>query len=278
MAASTRGKRLGIVVGRAGYWPALLLWRRHSDEALKKLLSIARLLGALGFWGVLLTASWAALLGVADPPVTYAMLEQRFEQGGIRRADRALEEIARALPLAIIASEDQRFMTHCGFSWEQIRKAMERNKKGRRIKGASTISQQTAKNVFLWPGRTWLRKGLEAWFTVLIEALWTKERILEVYLNVAEMGKGVFGAEAAAQSCFGKPASRLSPSEAALLAATLPAPRRFNCRAPSGYVQGRQQWVLRQMRNVGDVLDPDVLRRRKEALQREEDRKARNRR
>lgn len=236
------------------------------------------MLGALGFWTVVITASWAALLGIADPPVTWAMIEQRIEQGGIRRANRSLEEVARALPLAIISSEDQRFMTHGGFSWEQIRKALERNKKGRRIKGASTISQQTAKNVFLWPGRTWVRKGLEAWFTVLIEALWTKERILEVYLNVAEMGKGAFGAEAAAQHCFGKPAARLSPAEAALIAATLPAPRRFNCRAPSGYVQGRQQWVLRQMRNVGDVLDPQVLELRRQAIQREEERKERKRR
>lgn len=241
-------------------------------------LSLARMFGALAFWTVVITASWAALLGIADPPVTYAMIDQRIEQGGIRRANRSLEEVARALPLAIISSEDQRFMTHGGFSWEQIRKAMERNRKGRRIKGASTISQQTAKNVFLWPGRTWVRKGLEAWFTVLIEALWTKERILEVYLNVAEMGKGVFGAEAAAQHCFGKTVARLSPAEAALIAATLPAPRRFNCRAPSGYVQGRQQWVLRQMRNVGDVLDPQVLERRRQALEREEERKGRKRR
>ncbi|MFN3875803.1 MAG: monofunctional biosynthetic peptidoglycan transglycosylase [Flavobacteriales bacterium] len=243
-----------------------------------RLRRLLRLAGALAFWTVAITASWAALLGLANPPVTYAMIEQRIEQGRIRRANRSLEDVARSMPLAIISSEDQRFMTHGGFSWEQIRKALERNKKGRRIKGASTISQQTAKNVFLWPGRTWLRKGLEAWFTVLIEALWSKERILEVYLNVAEMGKGVFGAEAAAQHCFGKPASRLSPSEAALIAATLPAPRRFSCRAPSGYVQGRQQWVLRQMRNVGDVLDPRVLERRKEAHEREAARKARKRR
>jgi len=185
-----------------------------------------------------------------------------------------LEDIARSMPLSVIASEDQRFMTHHGFSWEAMRKALEKNKSAKRIKGGSTISQQTAKNVFLWPGRTYLRKGLEAWFTLLIETLWSKERILEVYLNVAEMGKGVFGAEAAAQRCFNRPASKLSREQAALITATLPAPRRFNCASPSGYVRGRQQWVLRQMYNVGDVLDPEVLARRKAAIEREEQRKA----
>ena len=153
------------------------------------------------------------------------------------------------------------------------RKGHGSNKKGKRVKGASTISQQTAKNVFLWPGRNYVRKGMEVWFTVLIELLWTKERILEVYLNVAEMGKGVFGAEAAAQKCFGRPALKLSPPQAALITATLPSPRRFNCSSPSGYVRGRQQWVLRQMRNVGDVLDPEVLARRKAKIEAEERRK-----
>ena len=232
-----------------------------------------RALAAAAFWSVAVTAAWVGLLGIADPPVTFAMIQQAREQGGIQRADRPLEEIARALPLAVISSEDQRFMTHRGFAWEQIRKAMERNRKGRRIKGASTITQQTAKNVFLWPGRTMLRKGLEAWFTVLMELLWTKERILEVYLNVAEMGPGTFGAEAASQRCFRKPAARLTAPEAALLAATLPAPRRFSCTAPSPYVRGRQQWVLRQMRNVGDVLDPAVLRARREAIEAKESRR-----
>jgi monofunctional biosynthetic peptidoglycan transglycosylase len=188
----------------------------------------------------------------------------------MKRTVKPLDGIARALPLAIISSEDQRFMVHHGFSWKQMKEALERNKKGKRIKGASTISQQTAKNVFLWPGRTYLRKGLEAWFTLLMEVLWSKERILEVYMNVAEMGQGVFGAEAAAQHCFGKSAARLSQAEAALIAATLPAPRRFSCSAPSGYVQGRQQWVLRQMRNIGDVLDPAVQARRKAKLEEEE--------
>ena len=202
------------------------------------------------------------------------MIEQAFEQEHIQRDQADLAVIARNLPLSVIASEDQRFMTHSGFSWEAMRKAMDRNKKSKRVRGGSTISQQTAKNVFLWPGRNYLRKGMEAWFTVLIEILWTKERILEVYLNVAEMGKGVFGAEAAARNCFVTTAARLSKAQCALITATLPSPRRFNCARPSGYVQGRQQWVLRQMRNVGDVLDPEVLRQRREKIEREEERRA----
>lgn len=265
----------------------------------KKLRNLIKFIGALLFWWVVITASWVALLGIAKAPVTFTMIQQRLEQGTIQRANKSLEEIARPLPLAIIASEDQRFMTHHGFSTEQIKRSLgmkepgfsfvefvqsvakkdpaRTTKRGKRTKGASTISQQTAKNVFLWPGRSMTRKGLEAWFTVLIETLWTKQRILEVYLNVAEMGKGVFGAEAAARHCFGKSASRLVTSEAAIIAATLPAPRRFSCTSPSGYLRGRQQWILRQMSNVGDVLDPEVLAKRKAKLEAEERREAERR-
>lgn len=220
-----------------------------------------RILGASAFWCVIVSASWVGLLGLFDPPVTWVMVDQAVEHGELHRTYRSLDGMARCMPLAVIASEDQRFMVHHGFSWEQIERAMEKNRKGKRIKGASTITQQTAKNVFLWPGRTYIRKGLEAWFTVLMELLWTKERILEVYLNVAEMGRGVFGVEAAARKCFDIPASKLGPAQAALITATLPAPRRFKCGAPSSYVAGRQQWVLRQMRNIGDQLDPEVRER-----------------
>jgi monofunctional biosynthetic peptidoglycan transglycosylase len=239
----------------------------------RALAAFFRWTGAAAFWFVVVTALWAALLGFVEPPVTWVMVEQANEQDGIERTVTDWSAISRNLPLAVMASEDQRFMFHSGFSWEAMRKAMERNKKGRRIRGGSTISQQTAKNVFLWPGRTYLRKGLEAWFTVLIELLWTKERILEVYLNVAEMGKGVFGAEAAAQHCFDRPAARLTAAQAALITATLPAPRRFSCTSPSGYIRGRQQWVLRQMRNIGDVLDPEVQERRRKKIEEEEKRK-----
>jgi len=226
------------------------------------------------FWCVIVSVLWVGLLGIVDPPVTWVMAEQAGQQEQFTRTRVDLKDISRNLPLSIIASEDQRFMTHNGFSWDAMKRALERNKTAKRIKGGSTISQQTAKNAFLWPGRTYVRKGLEAWFTVLIETLWTKERILEVYLNIAEMGEGVFGAEAAAQRCFNRPASKLTKEQCALITATLPSPRRYNCARPSAYVKGRQQWVLRQMRNVGDVLDPEVLARRRIAIEKEEERKA----
>ncbi|HOZ39901.1 MAG: monofunctional biosynthetic peptidoglycan transglycosylase [Flavobacteriales bacterium] len=238
-----------------------------------KLLRILRWSGAALAWALIVCVLWVGLLGLVDPPVTWVMVEQANEQDTFIREVIDLSEVARVMPLSVMASEDQRFMFHSGFSWEAMRKAMDRNKKGKRIRGGSTISQQTAKNVFLWPGRTYVRKGLEAGFTLLIELLWTKERILEVYLNVAEMGKGVFGVEAAAQHCFGRPASRLTAAQAALITSTLPAPRRFNCERPSGYLAGRQQWVLRQMRNIGDVLDPEVRAGRERKIEEEERRK-----
>lgn len=226
---------------------------------------------AIGFWTVVVSAIWVALLGVVDPPVTSTMITQSWVQEEFHRTTVDLEEMSRSMPLAVIASEDQRFFHHFGFAWERIRKAMEYNerKKGKRVRGASTITQQTAKNVFLWQGRTFVRKGLEAWFTLLMEVLWTKERIIEVYLNVAEMGKGVFGAEAAARACFDRPAIRLTNAQAALITATLPSPRRFSCSKPSGYIRGRQQWVMRQMRNIGDQMDPEVRERIRQKIERD---------
>jgi monofunctional glycosyltransferase len=232
-----------------------------------------RVIAATIFWAILVSVLWVGLLGWIDPPVTWHMASRVGDHGPIKREVVPLDDIARALPLAVIASEDQRFMTHNGFEWEAMRRAQEKNQQGKRIKGASTITQQTAKNVFLWHGRTYLRKGLEAWFTVLIELLWTKERILEVYLNTAEMGKGVFGAEAAAQHCFNRPAAKLTSAQAALITATLPNPVRYSCTRPGPYIQERQEWTLRQMRNIGDVLDPEVRARQKERRQREDDRR-----
>ncbi|MGC8864987.1 MAG: monofunctional biosynthetic peptidoglycan transglycosylase [Bacteroidales bacterium] len=164
-----------------------------------------------------------------------------------------LEDISPNLWLAVVAAEDQNFMTHFGFDLDAIEKAREHNKKSRRIRGASTISQQTAKNVFLWPQRSWLRKGLEAYFTFLIEVFWGKKRILEVYLNVAEMGQGIYGAEAAAQFYYHKSADRLTRSEAALLAAILPSPLRRNPARPSAYLLARQQRILNQMNNLEKI-------------------------
>lgn len=163
------------------------------------------------------------------------------------------EEISNNLKLAVIGSEDQNFPIHNGFDVQAIEKAMENNKQGKRVRGASSISQQTAKNVFLWPQRSWLRKGFEVYFTFLIETIWGKERILEVYLNSIEMGKGVYGAEAASQFWFNKPASKLSPYEAAAIAAILPNPREYRANPASSYIEGRKVWIVRQMNNMGPI-------------------------
>ncbi|MFT3883924.1 MAG: monofunctional biosynthetic peptidoglycan transglycosylase, partial [Flavobacteriales bacterium] len=216
----------------------------------------------------------------------WVMAEQSTEQAGTKdpvpfaRAWRPLSTIANAMPRAVIAAEDQKFFEHFGFDWEAVREAMAYNerKAGRRVKGASTISQQTAKNVFCWPGRTFVRKGIEAWFTLLIECLWSKERIIEVYLNVAEMGRNTFGVEAAAQRCFGRHAAQLTPSQAACIAAVLPLPRKFDCAHPSGYVSRRQAWILGQMGHLSDLMDPKVRAAQRAATDCEEQRRTRRRR
>ncbi|MDF7631878.1 MULTISPECIES: monofunctional biosynthetic peptidoglycan transglycosylase [Pantoea] len=162
----------------------------------------------------------------------------------------SMDEISPWMALAVIASEDQKFPEHWGFDVDAIQKVLD-NDGSEQMRGASTLSQQTAKNLFLWDGRSWVRKGLEAGLTVGIETVWTKRRILTVYLNIAEFGNGVFGVEEASQRYFHKPASRLTISEAALLAAVLPNPIRFRADAPSGYIRMRQQWIMRQMRQLG---------------------------
>ena len=162
-----------------------------------------------------------------------------------------MEEISHNMPLAVMASEDQRFLIHHGFDFDAIQKAVKRNMKaGKKKYGASTISQQTAKNVFLWPGRSWLRKGLEMYFTTLIELIWGKERIMEVYLNSIEMGDGIYGVDAVAQYHFGKTAETLSRRDCALIAATLPNPRRFSSKEPSKYMRKRQRQILKEMKFV----------------------------
>jgi monofunctional glycosyltransferase len=167
-----------------------------------------------------------------------------------------LDRISPNLPLAVVAAEDQKFPEHWGFDVGAIEKAYALNQHSHKVRGASTISQQLAKNLFLWSGRSYFRKGLEAYFTVLIEALWPKRRILEVYLNIAEFGYGTYGAEAAAQRYFHKPASQLTRAEAAVLAAVLPNPERFSASAPSRYVQQRRDWILSQMQALGG---PEML-------------------
>ena len=176
---------------------------------------------------------------------------------GLKRDYVNSDQISYNAKLAVIASEDQLFPDHSGFDWKSIKKAMDYNKrKPNRIRGGSTISQQVAKNVYLWQGRGWIRKGLEAYFTFMIELIWGKKRILEVYLNVIEMGKGIFGIEAAAQSYFKKPASSLTRTEAAMIAACLPNPKKYSVKPLSGYVANRKDWVLKQMNNLEG--DPDV--------------------
>lgn len=164
-----------------------------------------------------------------------------------------LEEISPHLVLAVVASEDNLFTTHNGFDFKQIEIAKEEAKKGKKLRGASTISQQTAKNVFLWQGRSWLRKGLEAYFTVLIEAVWGKERIMEVYLNCIEMGNGIYGAAAVAKHHFKTTPDKLTRKQCALIAATLPNPRIYSSRKPSKYMLKRQKAILRNMQNIGKV-------------------------
>lgn len=161
-----------------------------------------------------------------------------------------LDDISKYMPVAVIASEDQKFMSHHGFDAEAIGEAVKERASGHRIRGGSTISQQTAKNVFLWPKSSWVRKGFEVYFTFLIETLWSKQRIMEVYLNSIEMGDGIYGAEAVAQQHFGCSASELSRSECALIAATLPNPRRYSSLHPGPYMRKRQTWIQRQMVHV----------------------------
>lgn len=163
---------------------------------------------------------------------------------------RPMKKISRQLAIAVVASEDQRFLTHSGFDMQAIEQAVAEAEAGKRRRGGSTISQQTAKNVFLWPGSTWLRKGLESYFTVLIEAMWPKQRILEVYINSIEMGDGIYGAEAVAQQHFGKSAAKLTEAECAMIAASLPNPRKFNSANPSPYMHKRQRKIQHEMRNV----------------------------
>ena len=202
---------------------------------------------------------YIVILKWINPPFTLTQVGSLFGGDGLKRDYVNGDEISYQLRLAVIASEDQIFPDHGGFDWKNIKKAMEYNKKKPgRVRGASTISQQVAKNVFLWQGRSWIRKGLEIYFTKMIEWIWGKKRILEVYLNVIEMGKGIYGAEAAAQAYFKKPAARLTRKEAALIAACLPNPKKYTVKPLSGYVVTKSGWIQRQMRHLEG--DPDVVR------------------
>jgi monofunctional glycosyltransferase len=206
----------------------------------------------------LLSVVWVLVYRWLPPPVTLHMITRRADAGKENRPDKfikyrfvSLADISPQVPLAVIAAEDQLFMTHNGFDFKAIQGAFERNLESKRLAGGSTISQQVAKNVFLWHGRSYLRKAVEAYFTFLIELLWGKDRIMEVYLNIAEMGDQVFGIEAASQLYFRKPAAELSPQQAALVAAVLPNPVRYSARKPSSYILKKRRWILKNMRQLG---------------------------
>ena len=199
---------------------------------------------------VLLPIGGVLVHAVVPPPTTLLMVSQAVAGHGLDYRWRSLNHISPRLVEAVIASEDARFCSHDGFDFQAIEKAMDDNARGRRVRGGSTISQQTAKNVFLWPGRSWVRKGLEAGYTVLIETVWSKRRIVEVYLNVAEWAPGVYGAEAAARHWYGKSADALTAREAARLAAILPSPRRYKASDPGPYVRRRASRVQAAMGTV----------------------------
>jgi monofunctional biosynthetic peptidoglycan transglycosylase len=211
----------------------------------------------------LLSVGTVLLFRWVNPPYSNFMLQSRLAAWAARDPTYVfhhnwvpLQKISPNLPLAVVASEDQKFPEHHGFDVEAIEKAYALNQHSHRIHGASTISQQVAKNLFLWSGRSYFRKALEAWFTVLIEGCWPKRRILEVYLNIAEFGAGTYGAEAAAQHFFHKSAARLTQSDAAVLAAVLPNPEHYSAAAPSRYVQQRREWIMGQMQALGG---PEML-------------------
>jgi monofunctional biosynthetic peptidoglycan transglycosylase len=203
--------------------------------------------------------AYVVLLRFVDPPFTLTQLGSLFNGNGFKRTHVSLDEMSTAAKLAVLAAEDQLFPDHNGFDIKGIKKALAYNKrkKGKKIRGASTISQQVAKNVFLWQGRSWFRKGLEVYFTFLIELTWNKKRILEVYLNEAEMGKGIFGIEAAAKKYFNKKAIQLNRTEAAKIASCLPNPIRYTVKPISPYVSRKYPWVLRQMNNLNG--DSDIM-------------------
>lgn len=229
---------------------------RAKSPLLDKISSIA--LKVL-LWFLTVTILWVLFYRFVNPPITLLMIQRNIERSSAGKAHRMeqkwvdFEEISDNMKRAAVSAEDQLFLKHIGFDVKAIEKAFQTNKKGKKIKGGSTISQQTAKNVFLWPGRSWVRKGFEAYFTLLIEILWSKERILEVYLNVIEMGDGVYGAEAAAQAYYGKSCRKMSRAQAALIAACFPNPRRWTPKKATSYIRHRQYLIMRNMRRLGPL-------------------------
>ena len=210
-------------------------------------------------WIFIIQLLYIILLKWVNPPITMTQFASWVSGHGFKRDYVSRKNISSNAKLAVIAAEDQLFPDHNGFDWKSIKKAMKHNeKRPNKIRGASTISQQVAKNIFLWQGRSWIRKGLELYFTFMIEVFWGKKRILELYLNEIDMGKGIFGIEMAARKYFNKPAKNLTRQEAAMIAACLPNPKRYTVKPLSGYVAFRSKWVIRQMNNI--QTDPDIQR------------------
>lgn len=246
-----RGWYRGIPKNEAGE----LLWGRYLRNLVLRLI----------FWFFGITIGLTLLYTFLPIPLTPLMIQRSWEQAWDPQRDVRIDnywvpfpELSPHLQLAVVCAEDQDFLEHEGFDFEAIEKAYKYNKTHKRKRGASTISQQTAKNVFLWPSRSWFRKGLEVYFTFLIETVWSKERIMASYLNVIEFGDGIYGAEAAAQHFFKKSARDLNRQEAALMAACLPNPLIYKINQPSGEVRKRQQWIMSQMRMWGGKIDYEV--------------------
>jgi len=235
--------------------------KKRSNSKPKQSLTkkVTSLLTRIFLWFLLVSVLWVLAYRFINPPITLLMVLRNIErksEGKPVKLEKEwvdFEDMSDNMKRAAVSAEDQLFLKHIGFDVKAIEKAFATNQKGKKIKGGSTISQQTAKNVFLWPGRSWVRKGFEAYFTLLIEMLWNKERILEVYLNVIEMGDGIYGAEAAAQVYFGKSCTSLTRSQAALIAACFPNPRRWTPKNPTRYIKHRQYLIMKNMRRLGPL-------------------------
>ena len=220
---------------------------------------VLKSLKKITLWLLIFHIVYTLIIWIFNPPITFTMMGSLLRGEGLKRDYISLKEMSKHARLSVIAAEDQLFPAHFGFDIKGIQSAMEFNENQTgKLRGGSTISQQVAKNVFLWQGRSWIRKGLEAYCTLWMELLYSKRRILELYLNVAEMGKGVYGIEAAAQHYFKKKASGLTAREAAAIAACLPSPRKYNAANPSRYVNRRIAWIQRQMRHL--QTDPEITK------------------
>lgn len=238
---------------------------------MKKLLAkIWRIFWKLSLWFFAISIVSVIVFRWVPIPITPLMLircvEQKMDDKEMKldKTWKPLEELSPHLQLAVVCCEDQNFLNHNGFDFGAIEKAMKHNKTHLKKRGASTISQQVAKNVFLWPSRSWVRKGFEVYFTFLIEVFWSKERIMEVYLNVIEMGDGIYGAEAASQTYFKKSAISISKRQAATIAVTLPNPRKLSAKKPTAYLNKRINWAMQQMRFWGGKLDYDKEKKKED--------------